>query len=118
MGNVNDGSHNEQQPGPRFRTEWDVTCTEMDGVRVAAVLPVVPEDADPEVREAIARRRVVMLEGRCPCGAVRQLPNRAMRRAAKRKGTVPRMNATIVHETDCVASDTNLYRLGFVGFGE
>ena len=108
-----------QAGGPLFRTEWDMTPIQIDGVRVLAVLPVVPEDASPEAREAIARRRVVMIEGRCPCGAVRRINiNRAARRAAHRKGQSAQLHATIVHEADCVASDAHLKTLGFVGWGE
>ncbi|GAC1569979.1 MAG: hypothetical protein NVS3B18_01660 [Candidatus Dormibacteria bacterium] len=117
MPNLSQDPQNDPEPRP-FRTEWDVTALTIDGVRVAAVLPVVPEDASAEVKEAVARRRIVMLKGSCPCGAIRRLPNRAARRAAQHGRTPLRLKATIVHEADCIASDEHLRALGWHGFGE
>ena len=48
----------------------EVVRFHIDGVgNVAAVLPVIPEDAPYRVREGIARRRVAAVTGKCPCGA-------------------------------------------------
>lgn len=47
-----------------------VRFTLPDGRRGVAVLPVIPEDAPPRIREGIARRRIAATTGRCPCGAV------------------------------------------------
>ena len=33
------------------------------------VVPAIREEYPPELKQAIARRRSVVLEGRCPCGA-------------------------------------------------
>lgn len=48
----------------------EVVIFQVPGVgNVVAVLPVVPEDAPYPVREGVARRRLVAVTGRCPCGA-------------------------------------------------
>lgn len=80
---------------------FDVTETRVDGQRVAVILPVVEEDAAPIVREGIARRRLVALSGKCPCGARLALPGRRALRAARRAGIVLRV--AIEHEPDCPA---------------
>lgn len=36
---------------------------------VAVTMPSIPEAASPAVREGMARRRLVIYDGRCPCGA-------------------------------------------------
>lgn len=42
----------------------------LEGIGTALVLlPVIPEDAPYRVREGIARRRLVAVNGSCPCGA-------------------------------------------------
>ncbi len=75
---------------------------------VAYVLPVVAESAPHAVREGIARRRLTLLEGECPCGAVFSPPNRQQRRQAARHGGV--LRPRIKHENDCPATDANLRR--------
>jgi hypothetical protein len=35
---------------------------------IVFLLPVIPDDAPPLVREGIARRRLVVICGECPCG--------------------------------------------------
>jgi hypothetical protein len=85
----------------------DVTVIDIAGVPVAMVLPVVPEDAPERLREGIARRRLVMINGQCPCGAERTLPNRAQRRAMKRdaaRGSAV-WHLTVQHEPNCPAND-------------
>jgi hypothetical protein len=77
-----------------------------DGETVAFVLPRIPDDAPEEIREGVARRRIVAINGRCPCGAELVLPNRAARRKAARAGSFVRMR--IEHEDDCPAIDTAL----------
>lgn len=82
-------------------TGYDVTVVEQAGNRTAYVLPVVPEDASADVREGIARRRVVALTGACPCGARAIWPSRRERRAAQRAGRVARV--LVEHEPECPA---------------
>lgn len=74
----------------------DLTVLMIDGVRVGAVLPVVPEGAPYAVREGIARRRLVVLDGRCPCGAELALTD-------ARAGRL-----TVAHEDRCPARDARL----------
>ena len=95
----------------------DVTILDVPGVgRVAAVLPVAPDDAHPDVREGIARRRLVMLTGECPCGARRHLPNRAQRRSMRRhEATRDRVwQLAVEHEADCPATSEALARHGWI----
>lgn len=82
-----------------------------NGRRVAYVLPVIPEDADPEIREGLARRRLAALTGQCPCGAdsptlTRQQRRAQERRQAKAANTI--LRAAFEHENDCPAVDDNL----------
>jgi hypothetical protein len=82
-----------------------------DGTRVAYVLPVIPEDAAPEVREGLARRRLAALTGQCPCGADNPALTRQQRRARERrkaKATNTLLRAAFEHENDCLAVDDNL----------
>lgn len=89
---------------------WEVTIRNVLGVgRVAYVLPVVTEELPPQLREAVVRRRLAALEGRCPCGATMTLPNRAERRRAARDGR--QLSTTVEHETDCPASDDRIAAL-------
>ena len=44
--------------------------------RKLVIAPEVPEDGSAEIREGIARRRVVATTGRCPCGARLELPEK------------------------------------------
>lgn len=71
-----------------------------DGTRALFVTPAIPDDAPPEVREGIARRRLVFSEGRCPCGAVLTIPEN---RPPGSAGI-----ARVEHEADCPASDKAL----------
>lgn len=88
---------------------WDTTEAVIDGQRAVLVLPVIRESDPSEVREGIARRRLVGTTGRCPCGAVRHLPNRAQRRADQKAGRASLME--VVHEDGCPATDAELRRL-------
>lgn len=84
------------------------------GGRAAYVLPVIPEDADPEIREGLARRRVAALTGECPCGADSPELSRQQRRAkarAQAKRTTTLTRAAFEHEPECPAVDTNLVPL-------
>ena len=88
-------------------TAFDLSTAETsDGDTVLFVLPSIPDDAPDEIREGIARRRVVSVTGQCPCGARLVLPNRAARRAAKRSGCV--LHFAVEHEDDCPAVDSTL----------
>lgn len=89
---------------------WDLTTRDVPGIgRVAFVQPVVSESMGPELREAIALRRIATIEGRCPCGAVLYLPNREARRKAKRDGR--QLHATVQHEPSCDATDDRIIAL-------
>ncbi len=82
-----------------------------DGTRIAYVLPVIPEDAAPEVREGLARRRLAALTGHCPCGESGPVLTRQQRRAREReraKGGTAVIHAQFEHEADCLAVDDNL----------
>ena len=76
-----------------------------DGTRALIVDSIIPDDAPELVREGLARRAIVNGGGTCPCGAVRERPNRAERR----KGAVTRLD--VVHEDDCAAGNANLVPL-------
>lgn len=82
--------------------------------RVGVILPIVHEDAHPSVREGVARRRLCLLTGECPCGARVTMPNRATRRAMRRdherdSGAV--WQVSVLHADDCPAGDPALDRL-------
>lgn len=79
----------------------DLTLATIAGERAAFVLPVVGEDLPPAVREGIARRRLTVLEGQCPCGAAFVAPNRAERRRARRNGRA--LHVAVEHEDGCPA---------------
>jgi hypothetical protein len=82
-----------------------------DGTRIAYVLPIIPEDAAPEVREGLARRRIAALTDRCPCGTQGLILTRQQRRARERaraKGCTALLHAAFEHEPDCLAVDDNL----------
>lgn len=81
----------------------DVFTGEVDGQRAAFLVPTIPDQAPELVREGIARRRLVVLTGTCPCGAVHQLPNRAERRRAQRAGRI--IAASVEHDPRCPAID-------------
>ncbi|HVA03482.1 MAG TPA: hypothetical protein VMU64_06990 [Acidimicrobiales bacterium] len=59
------------------------------------VLPEIPEDSPPEVREGLARRALVATTGKCPCGAELVIPHDL------EPGTVTTI--TIEHEPGCPA---------------
>lgn len=89
----------------------DVVIKEMFGQTAAIVLPTIEEDAPHAVREGIARRRLVMTTGACPCGARMTGPNRAQRRQIardRREHTAGVWRVEIRHENDCPAVDGNL----------
>lgn len=81
-----------------------------DGRRAVVVDPVIPDDAPPDVREGLARRKLANAGRPCPCGAAAGVPvsNRAQRRAQARSGAAGLPRAEVLHEADCPASDTYL----------
>lgn len=89
----------------------DLIIRDIGGVRTAIVVPAIPDDAPPEVREGIARRRILYVTGECPCGARLRL-DRATRRAAarSRKAGRPGMvtHQRVEHEDGCPAVDETL----------
>jgi len=68
--------------------------------RVLTLVPEIPEDAPPAVREGVARRRLVATTGRCPCGAQLHLPEHPT------PGTFT--SVAVHHEDWCPAADPNL----------
>ncbi len=72
-----------------------ITTHPTTGQRLLAVLPVIPDDAPYAVHEGIARRRVTVLTGRCPCGATFTPP------ADPHRGAVTQVD--IEHERGCSA---------------
>lgn len=89
----------------------DLVVKQMFGTKAALILPVVPDDAPHAVREGIARRRITMETGHCPCGAVRTGPNRAQRRQMARDRAAGRAQVwhlEVLHENDCPAIDATL----------
>lgn len=68
--------------------------------RVAALVPVVPEDAPYALREGVARRRLLSLTGECPCGAESDLP--------APPAVAEFMVKEIDHEARCPAIDKKL----------
>lgn len=62
------------------------------------VLPAIPDRASPRLREALARRKLTVTTGRCPCGA-RFRPPRGARGV---------LRTDVRHDHDCPASDPDL----------
>lgn len=75
--------------------------TTVAGRPAAVVVPVIPADASPALREGLRRRRVAATLGRCPCGAVRPAPT-AVQHAAAGQGQA---HMPIPHKADCAAHD-------------
>jgi hypothetical protein len=86
---------------------WQAAVIDEDtGEVVGYVLADIPDQAPDDVREGLARRRIVAVDGTCPCGATLQLPSRAQRRAAARGGHP--CPVRVEHEDDCPAADRHL----------
>jgi hypothetical protein len=81
----------------------ELIVRDIDGTRIAYVLPVIPDDAPPTVREGIARRRLAALEDKCPCGGRSPLNRATRRRLTKARGKVAYLG--FVHEDGCPAVD-------------
>lgn len=75
--------------------------------RVGVIAPVVREDDDLRLREGVARLRLLLLDGRCPCGARLTMPNRETRRAMRKdkRGRGGLWETRVQHEDDCPAGD-------------
>jgi hypothetical protein len=93
----------------------DVFAFKRDGLTAVAVVPTISEELPEQIREGLARRRLVATGQPCPCGAQPIRLNRAQRRemeARRRKGLPgPVFRITIKHEDDCPAADENLAAL-------
>lgn len=90
----------------------DIVIRQMFGLKAAVLLPDIPDGAPDPVREGIARRRLVMTTGACPCGAVMTGPNRAQRRQIirdRRHHDTQAWQVDIQHDNDCPAVDDKLY---------
>lgn len=79
-----------------------VPFTSSDGERGLLLTDPIPDGAPAAVREALARRRIAVTTGRCPCGGRATWPNRAARRAAARAGTTP-PRGQVRHAAGCPA---------------
>lgn len=86
----------------------EIIPTIVDGERTALVAASIPDNAPAAVREGLARRRLTVTTGSCPCGAVLRLPPRRERRAAARSGRA--LHVRIEHEDDCPAVTANIER--------
>jgi hypothetical protein len=84
----------------------DVIVTDTEDGLAAHIVSQIPEDAPELVREGIARRRIVLQGGTCPCGAAFTMPSRQQRRAAQRRGEP--IQVSIWHAESCPAGDTIL----------
>jgi hypothetical protein len=84
-------------------SDYDFISGDVEGVDTAFVVPHLPDDAPAVVREGIARRRLAVINGVCPCGARRPRLNRELRRRLKRDGPQEAYAVDIRHEDDCPA---------------
>ena len=87
-----------RRPPPRPRGTTELIVRDIDGTRIAYVLPVIPDGVPPLVREGITRRRLAALEDKCPCGGRSPL-NRATRRRLVKDRQVTHLG--FVHEDGC-----------------
>ncbi|MFC9087054.1 hypothetical protein [Nocardiopsis dassonvillei] len=93
----------------------DLIPSHVDGYKALSVVPDLSETLPADIREGIARRRLVATGHPCPCGAAPVRLNRAQRRriaAQRRTGTAaPVVRLAVVHEDDCPAADDVLAEL-------
>jgi hypothetical protein len=92
----------------------DLIRSHVDGHNALSVVPDLTEDLPPDIREGIARRRLVATGHPCPCGAAPVRLNRAQRRritAQRRTGRTEVVRLAVVHEDDCPAADDVLNAL-------
>ncbi len=90
-----------------------VTAT-ICGRTVAAIVPFDVEDPDlpAEFREGIARRRILMNSGTCPCGAEMTLAQCATVAVARRYGrNLATVAVAVRHEVGCPATTPGLNEL-------
>lgn len=85
----------------------DAFVAAMEGGRAGVLTVEIPESAPDIIREGIARRRIVLAGGQCPCGAQITMPTRQQRRAAARWNEPIRV--TVFHARDCPAGAEVLY---------
>jgi hypothetical protein len=87
----------------------------IDGVQAVAIAPTLAEDLPAEIREGIARRRLLLAGNPCPCGARPPRLNRRLRRemAARKRRGLPGMliHCMIIHDEECPAASENLEAL-------
>lgn len=87
-----------------------------NGKRAVILAPTISERLPPELREGLARRRLIATGQPCPCGAQPpRLPRRVRRHLAalRRQGKpLPPLRVDIVHAEDCPATDPRLRGTG------
>lgn len=71
-----------------------------NGTRALYVGEAIRETDPPAVREGLTRRRMLAVDGRCPCGASVPFDPRLIAPAASMR--------TVEHAADCPAADANL----------
>lgn len=92
----------------------DLIRSHVDGYPALSVVPRLSEDLPTDIREGIARRRLVATGHPCPCGAAPIRLNRAQRRritTRRRHGHTEVIRLSVVHEDDCPAADDVLNAL-------
>jgi hypothetical protein len=97
-----------------MQIQTELVDLEVGGRRAQAVVLVIAEDAPPELREAIARRRLLQTEGKCPCGAELTGPECltvALHRLRHSGLDVATVAIGARHKPDCPATDKNLHYL-------
>lgn len=86
-------------------TAFERIVGEVDGLRTLFVVPTIPDSAPEPVREGLARRRLALINGECPCGGRRPRLSRQQRRAAQRRTGADIGSLQVVHEDGCPAID-------------
>jgi len=96
----------EKRPGKALSDLFSSTHTlpVAHNIRAFVELPELWEAAPPRVREGLARRRIEIIEGRCPCGAEPEFPDPDEILLARLKGQRDFV-ARVVHAPGCAAAD-------------
>ena len=79
--------------------------TTIDGLKALVEIVPPPDGAPPAIVDAFNRRAQANITGQCACGGRLELPNRAQRRAAPRKGQPA--SSCFEHEPNCNCNCTD-----------